>query len=305
VPYWVFRDFRRDLAPAIAILFNRCFANKSWPMVFKLSNVIPVPKCQRPKPDEFRPISLLPILSKIGEKIVLKKWLIPHVVSHMDKHQFAFIPGTGKGTTCALTLLNHRILSHLDKPGAMRVVLLDYSKAFDRVLHDGIIDALIRLRAPQEAIQWVYSYLVGRCQRVVSGNVMSEWTEVSSGVPQGSVLGPFLFAALIDSLKPQSPSVTYIKFADDVTPLIPIRSPQDDCSESELEHILSWSRTHSLSLNLKKCQTLDLCTKKGLQLKQLTSSDGTVLESVSSARILGVQFSTDMKWEGWARLEIC
>jgi hypothetical protein len=103
VPYWVFRDFRRELAPAIAILFNRCFANKSWPMVFKLSNVIPVPKCQRPKPDEFRPISLLPILSKIGEKIVLKKWLIPHVVSHMDKHQFAFIPGTGKGTTCALT----------------------------------------------------------------------------------------------------------------------------------------------------------------------------------------------------------
>jgi hypothetical protein len=134
----------------------------------------------------------------------------------MGSQQFAFVPGPGKGTASALTLFSDRILLHLDKPGAFLVILLDYSKAFDSVKHNGILAALIRLKAPREAILSICSYLEGRYQRVISGDQVSEWTEVLRGVPQGRVLGPFLFAALTGNLRLHSANVTYIKYADDI-----------------------------------------------------------------------------------------
>lgn len=131
---------------------------------------------------------------------------------------------------------------------------------------------------------------------MLSGGSTSNWTEVPSGVPQGSVLGPILFAALIDDLQPVSQNVTYIKYADDVSVVITMRDASNDSSTAELSHIVKWSEEHSLELNMKKCQTLDFSTKRSLVLQPVTAPGGTVFESVSSARVLGVIFSTDMKW---------
>jgi hypothetical protein len=296
IPHWVLRQYRHILAPAVRLLFQASISKCTYPLAFKLAQVIPIPKAAKPRPEEFRPISLLPIISKLLEKLVLKRWLIPHVLNKMDPQQFAFVPGRGKGTICALTLLNHHILSHLDKPGAVRAILLDYTKAFDKVTHSTILSSLTHLQAPQEAICWIHSYLTGRCQQVKNGKLRSEWAIVPSGVPQGSVLGPFLFATVINSLRPLSPNATYIKYADDLTILIKMRDSSEDSSKQEMDHIMRWSDNNSLLLNIKKCLTLDLCTKTNLKLSPLTTSNGFILPSVTQARILGVHFSSDLKW---------
>ena len=121
-----------------------------------------------------------------------------------------------------------RILNFLDTPGAVRVLSIDFSKAFDNVLHYRIINSAVEFQLPMKIIEWLHSYLSHRFQCVRVHNTFSSRSKISSGVPQGSVLGPLLFCMAIDKFTCVSPNSMCLKYADDVTILHFIRSPSDD-----------------------------------------------------------------------------
>ena len=151
IPFWLLRDHCDLLAPAVYHICNLSLSTGTVPNCFKKAYVSPVPKCDNPSTADHRPISLLPIISKILERLVLRKWFTD-IIQHISPTQFAFVPRIGQGTVTALTYLIHHILSFLDKPGAVRLLLLDYTKAFDKLPHQAIIDALIGFQAPKELV---------------------------------------------------------------------------------------------------------------------------------------------------------
>jgi len=292
LPYWVFKVYSKELVQVITELFNRSLKESKCPSIFKMALICPIPKGSS-NPPEFRPISLLPILSKALERAVRNKWLYPILRGKMDPLQFAFTPNAGLGTDCALTFITHNTLKWLDRPGAVRVLLLDFRKAFDLVLRSRI---LTEFRIPKEVIYWLFDYLAGRRQCVALSEKRSTWKTISSGVPQGSVLGPLLFAAVIDSLKPKHQNVVFVKYADDLTALICMRRATDDCTEDELSEIIRWAEDKKFQINWDKTLVLDCITTKSFTLNPVRTPAGDVLRNVESARILGVIYSNDLSW---------
>jgi hypothetical protein len=298
IPAWFFKDSAFPLSSAICAIFNRCFKTASFPSFFKMANVVPIPKICRPTyVGDFRPISMLPVLSKLLERFFLSKVVFPLVIDRISVSQFAYIPRPGSGTISALVTVHHKILQFLDSAsGAVRFLSTDFSKAFDKLPHHVILSACRKFDLPEPVICFVSSFLSHRKQRVCVNNKFSEWVSVSSGVPQGSVLGPFLFCLAVDSLQPVCDNSIIIKYADDISILHFIREPSDDNLQQEWDNIVSWSQASHLPLNLNKCRVLDFVTKRSLSLCPVKTAPSVFLECVDSLPFLGVRFSSSLKW---------
>jgi hypothetical protein len=295
IPYWVLKSFASILSSPVCTVFNRSITECKVPRVFKQANILPIPKTSS-TPKEYRPISLLPILSKVLERLVRDQWLLPAMRGKFDPLQFAFTPNPGSGTTCALSFITHKILEHLDTPGAVRLLLVDFSKAFDKADHAVALHSLCKFSIPREALFWIHSFLVDRKQRVVCNGQSSSWCDITSGVPQGSVLGPLIFASIIDSLKPISSSCIYVKYADDVTALNFLRTDSDDTLQLEYNHILHWSAESRLVVNNSKTHVMNMKTSSKLACGTLHDEHGSPLEVVDNARILGIIYSSNLSW---------
>ena len=297
IPYWILRDYTPLLAPLVHHVISLSFSSGLVPNCFKVANVIPIPKSGQPAISDFRPISLLSMLNKVMEKIVFRKWL-SKISSLIGPSQFAFIPRNGQGTTPALTFIVHHILSFLDSPGAVRMLMLDFQKAFDKIPHQVVVKSLITKGASRELVCWIISYLSSRKQRVICNGKCSKWYDVVSGVPQGSVLSPLLFALSVDSLQPKFENSIMVKFADDVSLLHFIRNEEDDRLSEELNHITNWSCAHGMGLNYTKTKLMNFQTKRSLNLSVLCDPNTKiVIETVSSAKILGIFLDDKLTWK--------
>jgi hypothetical protein len=296
VPAWLFREFASVLSPAVTFIFNWSLRDCQVPFCFKVANITPVPKCSPAvRPPDFRPISLLPVLSKVLEKVVKQKWMLPHMSCKMSSSQFAYLPGAGKGTVSALTLLYHDIVKFLDSSGGVRILSIDFAKAFDKILHTKIIEAMNQFAFPKEAVLWTSSFLTHRLQRVKVKNEVSNWQPVLSGVPQGSVIGPLLFCLFIDGLQSLCTNSLTYKYADDINIVHFFRKTEEDNLQQEYDNVLEWSNRNRLPLNKAKCCVLDVITKRSITTSPITSHKG-FLPQVSSLRVLGVTISSDLKW---------
>ena len=180
IPFWIFRDFAYFLCDAVTSIFNRSISSGVVPLCFKRADISPIPKCAKPRdPSQFRPISLLPLLSKLLEKIVLRKMILPHINGSLDRSQFAYRPGPGGGVVPALTLLHHRILNFLDsKSGAVRLLTVDFAKAFDKITHTTIVSACWQFQLPASTVQWIEDFLSDRSQRVRCNGTTSRWAKM-------------------------------------------------------------------------------------------------------------------------------
>lgn len=297
IPYWILRDFAELFVDAITLLFNRSLSEGVVPRAFKAALITPIPKCHKPNsPSDYRPISRLPVLSKVLERLFVNKFLMPHLKDRVSSSQYAYIPRSGAGTTSALTLLNDHILRFLDTPGAVRILSTDYSKAFDKINHDIILKAMADFRISKAAVTWVANYLSDRSQRVQIGSALSNWSPVTSGVPQGSVVGPVLFVLATDSFSTICANSQVIRYADDINIVHFLRRESEDNLQLEWTNLVDWSNTHSLPLNSSKCAVMNIVTKKSLCLPDIFTDDGVSLPTQSSLPVLGVRFSDNFKW---------
>ena len=216
-PSWVLKEYSIILSLPVMKILNSYVENK-LPPIWKQANVIPVPKVTLIQDinQYLRPISLTPILSKVAEKFVVNKHLKPSILKVIDVNQYGFIPGSS--TSQALIKMLHKWSEATDGARtSVRILLVDYKKAFDYVDHAIVLSKLQTLDIPNSTIRWIADFLTDdRKQRIKLGyDCFSEWGNVPASVPQGTKLGPWLFILMINDLKICSSDE--IKFVDDLT----------------------------------------------------------------------------------------
>ena len=177
-------------------------------------------------------------------------------------------------------------------------IYLDYAKAFDSIVHSKLIFKLKNYGVSCNLLEWLSCFLIGRLQSVKVGNSFSEWSPVSSGVPQGSVLGPILFLIYINDMNFSCPELkTLFLFADDAKCFAQIKSISDcDNLQKSLDSISQWSNTWQLSLAAEKCQMISFTTNKVVPLKYCYAINSVPLLRVNDIVDLGVRFSNDFSF---------
>ena len=240
------------LCVPLRLIFQNILETGVFPDQWKMANVTPVHK----KKDKqiignYRPISLLPILAKVFERLIFKH-LYNHLISNnlISKNQSGFRPGDSC-TNQLLSLVNDIHAAFDDKNCLeVRSVYLDMSKAFDKVWHEALVFKLKQNGVDGKLLSLLQNYLLNRKQRVVLNGIASEWGPIASGVPQGSVLGPLLFLVYVNDLEEGLKSQVKF-FADDTSLFSIVRDPL--VSSFELNHdldlISKWAFQWKMSFN--------------------------------------------------------
>ena len=246
-----------------------------------------------------RPISLLNLISKLLGKHIFEI-LLDHLFSSnlLSNSQFGFLPCCS--TVSALAAATQHILSTFDSGLSLCGVFLHIKKAFDSVSHSILLSKLQSLGILPHIFHWLSSYLPGRSQCVRVGSVISPPSPVSSGVPQGSILGPLLFVIIVNDLNllPLSSNSKVFLYADDLL-LLYTFSPQLDPSllQSDLDIVTSWFSSNRLSVNPSK-------SKYMFSLRRQSSFDSLphlLLSTVPFVRVysfkyLGIILSCNLSW---------
>ena len=216
IPTWVLRDFAGILAAPVCAVFNSSIREGSLPSIWKSAITCPIPKVNPPKAIEkdLRPISLTCILSKELETHPVK-WLWKIVSPHVDPYQFGAISKCS--TVHALVEICHDWLQATDcskDKNFVQALLVDYSKAFDRIDPTILIEKLKGYNIPPFLLWWITDFLSDRSQSVKLGDTASSRLQIWGTVPQGTKLGVLLFLLMINDLKTDVPTYKYV---DDTT----------------------------------------------------------------------------------------
>ena len=291
LPSKLYKAAAHVLSEPLAYLFNESLETAIVPSIWKCAVVTPVPKCNSPTINDLRPISLLPIPMKILEHFVLQTFK-HEILANYGKNQFGFRPQSS--TTAALIAIEDFVTSTLDRGDVFGVQLVAYdlSKAFDKLRYDVILRKLFDSNLPSSILYWFQSYFKDRTQCVKVGNVFSSVVNVTSGVPQGSKIGPYLFSMVAGSFPVDYENSTVIKYADDFTICSALLKNSRNAHVSNLHHsFINWSLTHGLLVNESKCKSL--CITRSKDCLPVILPNVTVVKEL---RILGVIFTERLNW---------
>lgn len=249
------------IIPIITHLVNFCFSNAVFPNIWKQSRITPLPKKNQPTEyKDLRPISILPVMSKIIEKAMALQ-LRRHIEKYhiLPECQSGFRPGY----SCSTALINiiDDIIGAIDQGRLTVLILLDFSKAFDTLDHDILKSILHYIGFDLPAIHIFNAYLSERMQRVCLDGNVSESALVSTGVPQGSILGPILFTIYTCHLMENAlKHCQYHLYADDTQMYLSFPPENIDTAiikiNEDLQNLAEQSKLHSLSLNPTKTNVM-------------------------------------------------
>jgi hypothetical protein len=292
IPVNVLKQTANISAPILCNLINQSLQSCEFPSELKQAILTPIfKKGDSTNKVNYRPISILPSVSKVFEKI-----LHSQLSSFSEKSIFSkFLCGFRKGhsTQHALFRLLHSWQANLDKSKIVGIVLMDLSKAFDCLPYDLFIAKLHAYGFSNKSIRLIYNYLTNRIHKVKIGSCFSDWLEFQAGVPQGSILGPLLFNIFINDLFLLNISSEICNFADDNT----LSAEGDFLFEvvsklkTDLSNVLHWFKINSMAPNSEKFQLMFL-GNPGTTL----NVNGYSLKPSKYVKLLGVEIDNELKF---------
>ena len=295
--------FLKAAAPVIAVpitrLFNMSLELSTFPLDWKSALVFPLFKGgSSSDPNCYRPISILPCLAKVLEKLVHKQ-LSQFLTSNniLSNLQSGFRPGHGC-ITATLKVLDD-IISSLDSKQTCIAAFIDLSKAFDSVIHPILLQRLSSIGLSPHSCNWFASYLNNRVQQVKSENIKSAPLTISKGVPQGSILGPTLFSIYINDITRNAGNSKIHLYADDT--ILYSEGPSLHSAAATLQHSLTSVEQHfhslHLLLNTKKTKCIIFNRKHTpTHVPKILCADGSELEFVSSYKYLGLWLDSSLSF---------
>lgn len=289
------KNTKNICAAYFRIIFEQSLSSGSIPLSWKEGQVVPIFKSgNKSSPLNYRPISLTSVPCKIMEHVIYTQ-----IMQFLDRHNFfhASQHGFRKGLSCEtqLAMFIHDLHINLDTNKQVDAIFLDYAKAFDKLPHQRLLLKLSQLNLHPDIFHWIKEFLASRSQSVHINNSISAPLPVTSGVPQGSVLGPLLFLIYINDL-PLHVSSQIRMFADDCVIYRTITNNADHAIlQEDLNNIQDWCNEWLMTLNPNKCKVV--CFTRRLQpLYTPYTIANTSLETVDTFKYLGVTLSHDLNW---------
>lgn len=297
IPVRLLRELAPEITPVVTSVIRQSLSSGTLPKTWKDAWITPVfKKGARNNPANYRPVSLTCVICKLTEHV-----LCTHIRSHLDQHGILTSANHGfrAGHSCETQLLltTHDLLKCRDQGHQIDVGILDFSKAFDTVPHRRLINKLRLYGLEGVTVNWIQAFLSNRRQLVVCDGTKSVYTKVTSGVPQGTVLGPLLFLLHINDLPAVvDPGTTVRLFADDALIYRTIHSIEDQVTlQQDLSRLQEWAATWGMVFNASKCYMMQV-TRSVKCRTYLYELCGTILSTVTSEKYLGVYLKHDLKW---------
>ena len=295
VPTRILKDYADDIAPILQLIYQQSLDTGVVPDDWKMANVAAIfKKGDRQIASNYRPVSLTCVSCKILEHIVFHS-----IMNHVDWHQILvfFQHGFRALHSCETQLIStiEDLAKGLNDKHQLDLLILDFSKAFDVVPHKRLVKKLQFYGIRDKTVNWIQNWLTGRTQRVAVDGESSSESPVKSGVPQGTVLGPFMFILYINDIGKSTSSGIRL-FADDCLLYRVIRGEADARElQKDLSQLCSWAKDWQMLFNADKCSLLRI-SKKKVNLKFQYSIHGKTLKDVEHHPYLGLELDQDLSF---------
>ena len=289
----------RVLAPClsapICALINSSIALGCVPSQWRLSRIALVPKV-KPVTDltkDLRPIAITCPVSKIVEYFV-DSYFSDYFTDYIDDDQFGNTKG--RSTLSALIVLTHSLFNSSDDAhNFVRVLFVDFRKAFELIDHTVLFQKLNQYNCPNHLKLWLMSFLTNRAQFIKIGNNYSPTLNSHAGAPQGTRAGPNAFKVVINDLSVPLPTIKYV---DDVSIISVSNQPDNPELQNSLYDLHRWCVTSGLCLNIDKIKELVIHFGKIFTTSSvpLLTLDGEPISRIDSFKVLGIIVSSDLTW---------
>ena len=288
----------------LTFIYNLILRQGSFPNALKKAKVVPLPKSRDlSDPTNFRPISLLSILSKPVEKHVHR-----HLSVFLESNNLLYPLQSGfRNRHSCHSALSHMANSWLTSMNASKMIgalFLDFSKAFDLVNHDLLLEKLATYHLSPDSLLFFKSYLSDRTQYVFVNGKSSTEGAVRNGVHQGSILGPLLFSVYINDLplSISQSSVSCSLFADDTTLYVSSEKSTIITSslQKALDDVCNWCKENSMVLNPSKTECMLIATRQKQQLnppRLSLSVNSETVKQVKQHKLLGIIVDDQLSWQ--------
>lgn len=292
IPSVFIKNCASSLALPLCLIFNKSFESGTVPSRWKTAKVVPIFKGgEITSVKDYRPISLLCIFAKILESII-SPVIQNHCKHFFTEHQHGFLQA--RSTVTNLVCFENFLSENIDSHNQADVIYTDFCKAFDKVSHNVLLSKLKSIGFSGSMLHWMESYLKNRKFYVVVNGYESSTFNISSGVPQGSHLGPILFNVFINNLPDCFNHSIPFLYADDLKIARVIKSSKDsEKLQEDLNNLLVWCERNGMQLNPLKCFYVHFTRNINVIFTEYFINN-TALKNVNSIRDLGVNFDSKL-----------
>ena len=292
IPVKILVDNSDIVSPFISKIYNDSIFTNTFPQLLKMADIIPAhKKNDRTYKENYRPISILPPISKLFERNIYEQ-----IEVYMNNHLSNYLCGFRKkyNTQHCLIYMLEKWKKALDKCNVAGALLTDLSKAFDCLNHELLIAKLEAYGFDYPSLAYIFSYLTNRKQRTKVNNSFSTWKDIKSGIPQGSILGPLLFNIYLNDIFYFVKESNLTNYADDNTPY---------ATEARLESIINslqndtlilkkWFNDNFFKMNADKCKLLVTNHDNDVHI----NIDGKTIYGNTSVKLLGVTIDNNLNF---------